>query len=134
MFWTLTYISKLWTVSDKLIKLHHIRVGEFNKSIKHTVHPFFLSHSRSPAISLQYFLIFRNNCCIMARISFLWYMIATVYKKTKKIDIYVCNKIHPRLQCFYNGYGKGFLVKYMIFKLRKRMTANNVGDGQSVAS
>lgn len=34
----------------------------------------------------------------------------------------------------YNGYGKGFLVKYMIFTLRKRMTANYVGNGQNVTS
>lgn len=71
----------------------------------------------------------------MVRISFLWYMIATVYEKQRKLIFMYATKYTPDYSVsIYNGYGKGFLVKYMIFKLRKRMTANNVGDGQSVAS
>lgn len=43
--------------------------------------------------------------------------------------MYVIKYIFDYSVFIYNGYGKGFLVKCMIFKLRKRMIVNNVGDG-----
>lgn len=63
-------------------------------------------------------------------------MIATVYKKKQRklICMYATKYTPDYSVTIYNGYGKGFLVKYMIFTLRKRMTANYVGNGQNVAS
>lgn len=65
-------------------------------------------------------------------------MNATVYKKTKKIDIYVCNQNTPPITVFLYiiDTEKGFLWNIWYSRLGKEccmMTANYVGDGQSVA-